>query len=111
MMRIKATLLLASAVLVCALPFFAAETSHTLDPWPYGAVTWVGRVPQNAPAIIDVATQSVHDVFGFWGLPAPEPATNWDTWAPMHEEAWNERDHRPLYAGFVPVPATDSTTV
>ncbi len=61
--------------------------SYVLTPWPYGAIAWVGGVPDDVQTASRVLADAVASVFGFWELPPPEPMDGWEDPSRV-EPAW-----------------------
>ncbi|GAB4307417.1 MAG: hypothetical protein Kow0097_07520 [Candidatus Bipolaricaulota bacterium] len=64
-------------VLLVGLVGIAAPTI-TPTPWRYGVIYWVGEVPENPEAYLNMATNWAERVFVFWNLtPLPRPTGDW----------------------------------
>jgi hypothetical protein len=63
------------------------DPSYELSPWPYGAIAWVGGLPDNAQTMSAILTQAVEDVFTLWELSVPSPMEGWEDPA-NNESAW-----------------------
>lgn len=51
--------------------------SYTLTVWPYGAIAWVGGIPEQAAAFVERLEQAVAHAFVFWGYESPTPSDTW----------------------------------
>ena len=63
------------------------DPSYALSPWPYGAIAWVGGIPDDHQTFSRTLVQAVEDVFTLWELPPPSPMQGWEDPA-SNESAW-----------------------
>ena len=76
----RSALFLISALLWIGSPVVSeeAEGTYTLVPWPYGAIAWVERIPENGAEFAGLLTESVEHAFQFWGYESPVPPETWE---------------------------------
>jgi|GEM_PF-1825363 hypothetical protein len=90
-MRNRTTSAVVWALLLLILSQVAAfaidDPSYELSPWPYGAIAWVGGLPDDTQTMSAILTQAVEDVFTLWELPVPSPMAGWADPA-SNESAW-----------------------
>lgn len=87
---------------VLALVFFfqwgsaaVEDPSYALSPWPYGAIAWVGELPDNYQTQSWALAAAVTDVFQLWELPPLTYMVGWENPAGV-EPAWKTGDRGPI---------------
>lgn len=82
-------------------------------PWRYGAIYWVGAVPEYPQAYVNMASNRADQVFRFWGMVSPRASGDWETrrvvTAPNREEARRDLGEDFSPAGLV-VPSPEEGT-
>jgi len=92
----KTAFLVVLAVAVLAVPLIAVEDpSYALSPWPYGAIAWVGGVPEDVQSLSQSLIDAVSYVFELWELPPPAPMDGWEDPASV-EPAWKTGQSGPI---------------
>ncbi len=90
-MRQLRSLIVAGALLLLILGQVSTnaldDPSYELSPWPYGAIAWVGGIPDDYQTMSAILTQAVEDVFTLWELPVPSSMLGWEDPA-SNESAW-----------------------
>jgi hypothetical protein len=84
------------SVMILAVGASAVEDpSYALSPWPFGAIAWVGGLPENVQTLSAALSQTTRSVFEGWGLSVPEPMDGWENPA-LVEPAWKSGKTGPV---------------
>jgi len=98
-MRQRAAMLVAAISLLVIL-FQASvsaveDPSYVLLPWQYGAIAWVGNLPDDPQTFSRTLAIAVEDVFALWELPPPSPMLEWEDPSQI-EPAWKTGQLGPI---------------
>jgi len=71
------------------------DPSYALSPWPYGAIAWVGGIPDDVQSVSAMLTDAVSYVFELWHLTPPSRMEGWEDPASV-EPAWKTGQSGPI---------------
>ncbi len=86
-MAVSVTAIILSIILSQSPALAIKDPSYALSPWPYGAIAWVGGLPDDHQTFSRVLAEAVDDVFALWELPPPSRMQGWED-PSLNESAW-----------------------